>query len=394
MNDVLYLAWRYLIHHKFKTALLVASITVIVSLPVGLHVVVDRSAAHLTARAATTPLLVGAKGSPLELVLNTLYFESDTPPRTRYAEVTRIAESGLATAIPMYTAFSAQGSPIVGTSPDYFEFRGLRIEDGRLFGVLGECVLGAVAAREAGVGVDGYVVSSPESVFDIAGVYPLRMKVAGVLSASGTADDMAVFVDVKTAWVIEGLGHGHQDLSQPDAATGVLRREGDGIVANASVREYNEITPDNIESFHFHGELAEFPVSAVIALPRNDKAAALLRGRYIGEDERVQIVRPDTVMQDLLSTVITVRRYVMAAVVGVGAATLATMILVFVLSLQLRRREMETMVKIGGARGRVAAIVATEVICVLGAGGLLAAALSVALWQFGDSAIRTFLLAS
>ena len=37
-------------------------------------------AKELTARAQATPLLVGAKGSPLELMLNSLYFESDTPP--------------------------------------------------------------------------------------------------------------------------------------------------------------------------------------------------------------------------------------------------------------------------------------------------------------------------
>ena len=33
---------------------------------------------------------MGAKGSPLELVLSSLYFESDIPPEMQYAEVQRV----------------------------------------------------------------------------------------------------------------------------------------------------------------------------------------------------------------------------------------------------------------------------------------------------------------
>jgi putative ABC transport system permease protein len=391
MHDVFYLAWRYLTHHRLKTTVLVAAVTVIVALPVGLRVVVTRSAAHLTERAASTPLLIGAKGSPLELVLNSLYFESDTPPPMRYAEAARVTNSGLATAIPLYTRFHAQQIPIVGTSPEYFEMRGLRVEVGRPLAVLGECVLGARAARKMGVGPGGFVVSSPESVFDIAGVYPLRMRVVGVLAESGGPDDGVLFVDLKTAWVIEGLAHGHEDLSRPEAVSGVLRREADKIVANASVRQFNEITPENIDSFHFHGDTSTFPVTSIIAVPDDQKGADLLRGRYLGEEELVQIVRPLGIMEELLATILTVQRYVTAAVVGIGAATLATMALVFVLSLQLRRREFETMIKIGGSRSRVLAIAATEIVGVLVTGVMLAAVVSATMWKWGDSAMRLIL---
>ena len=146
MSDVLYLAWRYLAYHRFKTAILVASITLIIYLPIGLNVLVNQSARQLTARAAATPLLVGAKGSPLELVLRSLYFESDVPAEMRYAEAGRIQMSGLAHAIPLHAGFRTRHSPIVGTSLEYFEFRGLQIDDGRLFGMLGESVLGTQAA--------------------------------------------------------------------------------------------------------------------------------------------------------------------------------------------------------------------------------------------------------
>ena len=64
MTDVLYLAWRYLTYNRWKTFILVTSIMLIVYLPVGLDVLVDQSAAQLTSRAESTPLLVGAARNP------------------------------------------------------------------------------------------------------------------------------------------------------------------------------------------------------------------------------------------------------------------------------------------------------------------------------------------
>jgi putative ABC transport system permease protein len=386
MFDVLYLAWKYLAYHRFKTGVLVASITLIVYLPIGLNVLVNQSAKQLTARAEATPLLVGAKGSPLELVLRSLYFEADIPADMRFAEVTRIEQSGLARAIPLHLRFRTGSNTIVGTSLEYFEFRQLQVDRGRLFGFLGECVLGAQAARRAGVGLGESVMSAPQSVFDIAGVYPLKMKVVGVLQPNGTPDDRAVFVDTRTAWVIAGLAHGHQDLSKPEAQSGVLRRQDEKIIANASVMQYNEITPENAASFHFHGDPETFPVTAVIAVPHDEKSGTVLQGRYLGDEELVQIVQPPVVMHDLLQTILTVRRYILLGIGVVATATLASMALVFMLSWQLRRREVETIVKIGGSRGRILSLLAAEVLSVIAAGALLATFLTLAtVWLAGSA---------
>jgi putative ABC transport system permease protein len=388
MKQTLYLAWRYLAFHRFKTAILVTSITLIVYLPIGLRVLVDQSSRQLTARAVATPLIVGAKGSPLELVLNSLYFRSEYPDPMRYAQVERVDTTGLALAIPLYVRFNAQGHPIVGTSFEYFDFRGLRIESGRQLVTLGECVLGSRVARVLGVEPGDHVVSSPESVFDLAGVYPLRMQVVGVLAYSDSPDDDAIFVDVKTAWVIEGLGHGHMDLTRPEAAPGVLTRDSTNVVGNASVVQYNEITADNIDSFHFHGDLSEFPVTAVISVPNDERSSAILQGRYQSVDDIAQMVRPATVMDQLLGTILTVQSFITAGAVIVGLATLATAALVFMLSLRLRRREIETLFKIGGSRLNVATVMASEIVAVLVVGVVLAAGLTFLTSQFGSVVIR------
>ena len=129
--------------------------------------------------------------------------------------------------------------------------------------------------------------------------------------------------------------------------------------------QYNEITPENVASFHFHGDMSTFPITAVIAVPNDKKSNALLQGRYVSDDEDAQMVRPAVVMEELLGTIFTVGRYVTFAVLIVGLSTLATMALVFLLSLQLRRRELETMIKIGASRWRVVCILGAEIFGVL-----------------------------
>jgi putative ABC transport system permease protein len=386
------MAWRYLAYHRYTSAILVLAITLIVYIPVGLRVLVRQSESQLTARARATPLLVGAKGSPLELTLNSLYFDADAPETIRSAEAARVAASGLARAIPLAVRFHARADPVVGTTLDYFDLRGLRVAEGRQMTRLGDCVIGASIARTHRLAPGDAVITSPESVFDIAGVYPLKMRITGVLAPADSPDDDAIFVDVKTTWVIEGLAHGHQDLARPDAAPGVLRRDENVITANASVVEYNEITDANVGSFHFHGDPADFPITAVIAVPHDDKSAAILMGRYLSGDERQQILRPAEVMDELLATILTVQSFVIAAVMIVGAATLATASLVVLLSLRLRRREIETMVKIGGSRGRIAAVLSAEVVGVAAAGVGLAFALTWMTGAFGSELIRSLIL--
>ncbi len=394
MTDILYLAWRYVAFYRWKTVILAVSIMLIAYLPIGLDAVVKQSAEHLTARAEAAPLLVGAQGSPLELTLNSLYFSPDHPELIDYAEVLSINESGLADAIPLYVRFASRGHPIVGTSLQYFDFMDLEIASGRLMAVLGECVVGASVAKSLGLAPGDSVISSTETVFDLAGVYPLKMTVAGVLEPSFTPDDDAIFVDYRTAWIIEGLGHGHQDLAEPDAAGAVLSRSEDNVVANASLVQYNEITADNADSFHFHGDIADFPLTAVLAVPKDEKSGVILRGRYTGNDVRGQMILPVAVIDELLDTLLTIQQFIVVAVAIVGSATIATATLVFLLSLKLRRREIATLHKIGGSRARVASILSAEVIIVMAISGVLASAMTVATWRFGPAILENLVLTS
>jgi putative ABC transport system permease protein len=375
MIDSLYVAWRYLSFNRARSITLVACVTLIAFLPLSLQLLLDESERQLVSRAESTPLLVGAKGSALDLVMNSLYFGKTVPELISMAAADRVAEDDLALPIPLYVRFRARGFPIVGTNLDYFEFRRLRLAAGGGLTLIGECVLGARAAEALGLRPGDSLLSSPETLFDLAGVYPLKMRVAGVLAPTQGPDDLAVFVDLKTTWVIQGLIHGHADLSAVTDPTLVMERSAGNVTATAKVSQYTEITAENIDSFHFHGDPNSYPITAVIAVPRDEKAGAILRGRYIGaanSSESQQIQVPGTVVGELLATVFRVKNILDAVIVVVAIATLLALTLVFALSLRLREREIHTIFKLGCSRSTIARLLGAEIAIVL----LLSAALT------------------
>jgi putative ABC transport system permease protein len=389
MNDVFFLAWQYLRYHWLKTVILIASISLILFLPVGLQVLVQQGSDMLTSRAEATPLLIGARGSAVDLTLSALYFREPAVDPLPFREVAQVNESGLAIGIPLHLRYVAGRQRIAGTTTEYMDFRRMKVAEGRLFAILGECVLGSKAASALKAGIDGYVISTPAGAFDVAGTYPLKMKVVGILAPAGTPDDEAVFVDIKTAWVISGLAHGHQDVTKPETdSSRVLKREEGNVVANASVLSYTEITPENIGSFHFHGNPDEFPVDAVLAAPGDRKSGILLRGRYEERSDAVQMLVPLQVINNLLETVFSVRDFILLGSIGVGIATFATAVLVFWLSIRLRRREIETIRKIGGPRRRIISILGAEILIVVIAAVLIAAGLTWVVSYFGSALVQ------
>jgi len=374
MMDSLYIAWRYVTWNRGKTLVLVTSITLIAFLPMTLQVLLNESEQQLHSRAVDTPLLLGARGSALDLVMNSLYFDDEMPQEISMQAVRPVEATGLGFPIPLYVRFQARGFPIVGTTLDYFDFRELQVAEGRMLAVLGESVIGADVAERLGVGAGDNLVSSPENLFDIAGIYPLKMKVTGVLARSHSPDDLAVFVDMKTAWIIQGLGHGHQDLSKTRDAAVILKQDERSVTANARLMQHTEITADNIDSFHFHGDDSSYPLTAVLVLPDDTKAAAMLRGRFL-DDELFQIIKPDDVIDGLMENIFRIKKVIDAVIVIVAVATLLTIVLVFILSLRIRRDEMDTIFRIGCSRMTTARLLAAEILIILVASAILCAGL-------------------
>ena len=374
MINSLYIARRYVVFNKVRSATLVACITLIAFLPMALQLILEESQQLLQSRANSTPLLLGARGSALDLVMNSLYFDDEIPEIISMQAADEITDTGLAYAIPLYIRFQARNKPIVGTSIDYFDFRNLQVAEGRMLAMLGECVIGASVAEEFGLAPGDSIVSSPDTLFDLAGVYPLKMNITGVLERSHTPDDQAVFVDLKTAWVIEGLGHGHEDLSKARDSSVILNRTDGSVTANAKLFQYTEITEENMDGFHFHGDASIYPLTALLVVPNDAKAATLLRGRYL-ENQHYHIVRPSEVIQGLMENIFRIKRVIDAVIAIVGLATVLAITLVFALSVRLRQRELSTIFKLGCSRMTAVKLIAAEIVIIVLASSIISAGL-------------------
>ena len=390
--DSFYLAVRYITYNRIKTAVLVACVTLIAFMPFALDLLLNESERQLMSRAASTPLVVGAKGSALDLIMSTLYFGDERPEPISMEAVDRIWETDLAQPIPVYVRFKARGYPIIGTTLDYFDFRGLTIAQGRSLAVLGECVLGARVAEQLELQPGDHLVSSPESLFDIAGIYPLKMKVVGIIETQHTSDDLAVFVDLKTTWVIQGLGHGHQDVTRQKDPTLVLKRSKANVAATAKLHHYTEITEDNIRSFHFHGDMRLYPISAVIVVPYDTKSATILQGRYLSKDETRQIQRPAKVIDGLLQNIFRIKSLLDAVIAVIALATVMAIVLVFALSLRLRQPEIQTIFKIGCSRMTIAKLLSAEIVIIILASAVLCGILMMPVYLYANDLVRVLFI--
>ena len=363
MRHAFYLAACYLSFHRARSLTLIACLSLMAALPVGLHQMLEEGQQQMRARALSTPLLLTPSGSAVDTTLAVLNFSGRDLPTVSIGTLNALQDTGWGMTLPIFSRFKVQGQALIGVTLDYFDFRGLQLAAGDTLTLLGDCVLGAEAARALNRRIGDVLLTAPENLFDLAGVFPLKLHVAGVLAPSGTADDAAIFIDLKTSWILEGLGHGHSAPSKPGESTAGL--------SEARLRTYTEITPDNIDSFHFHGDPNQYPITAGIIVPRDPRSSTLIKGRFVDQQSPVRLIEPRLVVQELMDSFFRITRLFDGVILAVSAATLLALGLVFSLSLRLRRREMETSRHIGCSRLFGVKLVLAELVLLLLAAGLV-----------------------
>ncbi len=358
MKDLLYLSMRHALHHRLRTAILVLCLAVAAYLPTIVQILSLRYEASLTARAASTPLVMGAKGNRFDLTLGTLYFRPNALDPIPYREYQTLASASAGLAIPMNLRFSARSVPIVAAGLEYLDVRGLEFADGTPPLRVGDAILGSAAARELDAGVGDTVYSDQSQAFDIAEAPSIALRVTGVLEAAGTPDDHAIFVDIRSAWLLEGAMHGHEDAESIDPRM-IFAETDEGAVLNSAVRELNQITPDTAQRFHVHGDEGDLPLSAVLLFPASEKDGTIVKAR-MNASQSLQMLVPSEVIDDLLGFVFRIKGF-LDLVAGLLAASVGLMtLLVMLLTVRLRAPEMRTINHIGAGRFTTLGLYACE----------------------------------
>ena len=101
MQQSLYLAYKYITYYRTRSIVLIFSIGLIIYLPNGLKRLISESEAQMVKRAKATPLIIGAKGSSTDLVINTLYFQREKTESLTMKIMEEVNATGFGYAIPI-----------------------------------------------------------------------------------------------------------------------------------------------------------------------------------------------------------------------------------------------------------------------------------------------------
>lgn len=171
----------------------------------------DQFERRMARDAAGIDLVVGAKGSPLQLVLSGVYHLDVAPGNIPLAEAEALRRNRLvAEVIPLALGDNFRGHRIVGAGHEYIALYGGRLAEGALYREPMEAVLGAEAARGTGLrpgdrfhgahglGEGGHVHEEDS------------YEVTGVLAPTGTVLDRLILTPVESVWWMHA-GHAEDD---------------------------------------------------------------------------------------------------------------------------------------------------------------------------------------
>lgn len=183
-------------------------------------------------------LVVGAKGSPLQLILSSIY-QIDAPtgniPLESIAMLRR--DPSVAQVVPIALGDNFRGFRIVGTEPPYLAMHGAAIVQGRLFAAPGEAVVGAEVARRTGMGLGQQFLGTHgiESGEKGEEHHHNPFTAVGVLGHTGTLIDRLILVSVETVWDVHGIRHDAAAMAPPLPAAAAPRRFG-GFVTETTLK--------------------------------------------------------------------------------------------------------------------------------------------------------------
>ena len=366
IRDALFLAVSWLRSTPLRTTVLTLGLALALGLPAFVQQAAGALEDALLERAVSSPILLGREGNEYDLVMNALYFRGRVRNPAPAALLDRAVAADYGVTVPVHVQHSAHGIPVVRTGPEYFAARGLTVAAGRLPGLLGEVVVGGGVAAERGIVPGDLLRSDLTDLYDLSAGGALGLEVVGVLAAAGSPDDAVILTSLETAWALDGALHGH---------VAVTEEGGSGLVAaSPGIFLFEQLDATTRGSFHLHGRRDELPVGAVLVFPRDRAAHDIVLGDF-SVDPAWQAVRPRLVVGAILDIVLRLRDLMTAGFALLAGSTAALSAVILLLGLRLRAPEITLMRRIGAAPGTLAAVVATEVVLVLGAAAVLALAL-------------------
>lgn len=334
---------RLSLWNRRGTALLTAlSIAISVALLLSVRQLGNETRNSFTNTISGTDLIVGARSGPLNLLLYAVFHLGDATNNISYSIYEKLVNNReVAWAIPLSLGDSHHGFRVVGTSQDFFtRYRyardvSLRFSSGQAMNDLYDTVLGAEVARSLGYQTgDRIIVAHGTGNVSFTQHDDKPFTVAGVLAATGTPIDRAIYVSLEA---IEAI---HIDWQGGVPARGNTR-------VSADAARQLDLSPKTVTA---------------VLVGLNSKLATFAMQRAINEyrGEPLLAILPGVTLTQLWSMLGVVERMLMIVSALVALAGLIGMLTTVMASLNERRREMAILRSVGARPPHVFALLISE----------------------------------
>lgn len=344
------------------------AVVVLIALSVALAVTVtlqERAVRLGSARAAEKfDLLVGAPGSETQLALSAVFLQPAPLPLMSGSVLAKLAaDPRVALAAPVGFGDSAFGFPIVGTTTALVSSLSPQLGEGAVFARLDEAVVGADVPMSPGAEIKpmhGSIETGGETHTEIT------YRVAGKMASTGTAWDRAILVPIRAVWQLHGMEGAHADDHdhEDEAEAGHDAEEEHG-------HEHGHIDADAPLDEVFDAATPGLP--AVLVKPKTIADAYRLRQEY--RTETTLAVFPGEVLTRLYGTLGDARSLLLAIALGTQAIVVAAILMVTIMHVGARQRQIGALRALGIPRRSVLSIVWGELFALFLAGSVLGTAI-------------------
>ncbi len=173
---------------------------------------------EISKNASGIDLVVGAKGSPLQIILCSIFHIDFPTGNISLADANQLAKNRLiAQAIPLSLGDSYKSYRIIGTTADYAELYQAKLAEGDWFGQDMQAVVGASAAKNEGIKpgdklARAHGLSEGGSEHD---EHPFQ--VVGVLEPTGTVIDQLILVSIESIWAVHQHEESHEHEGEDES---------------------------------------------------------------------------------------------------------------------------------------------------------------------------------
>lgn len=219
---MLKLAWKNLLHKPLSSLLCWVLLSVSVGIISLLLILQDQFEKQFTGNIKGIDMVIGAKGSPLQLILSAVYHVDVPTGNIKYADAEKwMRHPFVEKAIPLAYGDSYRGYSIIGTTKDYLDKYDAVIENGKLYEKDFEVVVGSLLARKLQLktGSQFYSIHGNDEHGEEHKSKPYT--VTGVLKSSGSVADNLIIGNIESVWKIhEHHDEEHSENNTTDTLTG------------------------------------------------------------------------------------------------------------------------------------------------------------------------------